>query len=128
MHKLTAFVIMVVVAVVALGFYKVSARPKTPEGVVLRSYEYLRRGDLGRLESCYTEAAWSVMGGAVPPPGDRQANRNIKQYMNGLGEVHVTSTVIRGTTADVEALVHRDGEAMREQFRLVQVRGTWYID
>jgi hypothetical protein len=123
-----AFLLMAAVAAAALGFYKVSARPRSPEQVVLNSYEYLRRGNLSRLERCYTEQAWEIMASALPAEGDRQGIENLMQYMNRLGHVKVTSTVVTGTTADVETVVRHDGVTEHERFRLILVSGLWRID
>ena len=125
---ITTFVIMAAVAAGALGFYRVSSRPRTPDEVVLRSYEYLRRGNMSRLETCYTEAAWAHMRTALPAKGDRDALGNLKRYMDRLGDVTVTSSVVTGTIADVEALIHYDGKAEHERFRLVLDAGLWRID
>ncbi|MHC4319197.1 MAG: outer membrane protein assembly factor BamB family protein [Planctomycetota bacterium] len=100
---------------------------RSPDQVVLDSFEALKQTDFDRLRACYSEPAWAIVSEALPPADDAAAHERLRQYMAGLQDVHLEAMPVRDGIVELEAVIEHETGVARDVIQLVRTRGAWRI-
>jgi len=102
--------------------------PETPEQVVRRQFDCLKKLDMEGLQACYTEDAWKVLRGVFPIPDDKEGQKAVRERMGQIKAIRVRASRVNGDRAQIVVGIELPDGEDNETFQLVRTGEGWRIN